>query len=141
VVLAPGDKVAVGDYSIEYMGARSLTKADRTEFFNDLLVSRPNGDTLAMTAWRAFYPDQRMTSTRAAIHSTPVEDLYIVSSESTDNGNAVFRIMVNPMVWWMWLAGPLLILGTAIALWPKRQALPLPSPEDTRVMASPVGKE
>ena len=68
----------------------------------------------------AFYPDLRMAATRAAIRSTPVEDLYIVSSESLEDGRVAFRILVNPLVWWMWLAGPLLLLGTLVALWPQR---------------------
>ena len=73
-----------------------------------------------MTAQRAFYPDFRMASTRAAIHSTPVEDFYVIPSEILEGGSVGFRVFVNPLVWWMWIAGPVLLLGTVIALWPQR---------------------
>ena len=62
-----------------------------------------------------------MTSSRAAIRSTPVEDLYIVTSETLEDGRVAARVLVNPLVWWMWWAGAVVILGTTIALWPARE--------------------
>ena len=80
-----------------------------------------------MTARRAFYPSFDMASTRAAIRSTPVEDFYVVPSENLSNGAVGFRILVNPMTWWMWAAGPVLVLGTVIALWPQTSLRPRPA--------------
>ena len=120
VILAPGESVEVEGYRIEYTGTRTQLRSDRTEFLNDLQVSQGNGAPRPMMAWRALYPAQNIAATRAAIRSTPIEDLYIVSSESLDDGRVAFRILVNPLVWWMWLAGPILILGTLVALWPQK---------------------
>jgi cytochrome c-type biogenesis protein CcmF len=122
IILAPGEKVNLNNYSIEYLGVREVVKSDRTEFFNDMKVQIDGGAEWIMTTWRAYYPDLRIASTRAAIRSTPLEDLYIVSTESMEDGSGVFRIMVKPLVWWMWLAGPVLILGTVVALWPERRS-------------------
>jgi Cytochrome c-type biogenesis protein CcmF C-terminal len=72
-----------------------------------------------MTPQRTFYPSFNMASTRAAIRSTPVEDFYVVPSENLPDGSVGFRILVNPLVWWMWVAGPVLVLGTVFALWPQ----------------------
>ncbi|MBI2171448.1 MAG: heme lyase CcmF/NrfE family subunit [Chloroflexi bacterium] len=119
VNLAPGDQATIRGYTVQYLGERFLPKADRTEYFNDLRVTLPSGKELGLTTWRAFYPDRRVASTRAAIRSTPLEDLYIVSSESMADGRVVFRILVNPLVWWMWVAGVVFILGTVVALWPQ----------------------
>ena len=75
-----------------------------------------------MDAWQGAYPAFRMLSTRAAIRSTPVEDIYVLFSEVQPDGqSAAFRLLVNPLVWWMWVAGPVMILGTVIALWPARR--------------------
>jgi cytochrome c-type biogenesis protein CcmF len=63
-----------------------------------------------------------MLSTRAAIRSTPVDDLYVMFSEVQPDGqSAAFRLLMNPLVWWMWVAGPVMIVGTVVALWPARQ--------------------
>jgi cytochrome c biogenesis factor len=96
--------------------------ADRTER-TALMSLMKNGSFVGLVeAWHGFYPSFSMLSTRAGIRSTPVEDLYVIFSELQPNGQtASFRILVNPMVWWMWLAGPFVILGTIVALWPARQ--------------------
>lgn len=65
-----------------------------------------------------------MSSTRASIRSTPVEDFYVIPSEVLDDGSTGFRVFVNPLVWWMWIAGPIFILGTVVALWPQRSPAP-----------------
>ncbi|PKB65789.1 MAG: hypothetical protein BZY82_06975 [SAR202 cluster bacterium Io17-Chloro-G3] len=119
-VIAEGDTIKVGDYNIQYEGARTETRSDRTEYFNTFEVTSANGRAFELTAWRAFYPEFRMTSSRAAIRSTPVEDLYIVTSETLEDGRVAARVLVNPLVWWMWWAGPLMILGALVALWPER---------------------
>ena len=69
----------------------------------------------------AFYPAHSMAATRAGIRTTPTEDLYIIASEFSDegSGSALFRVYVNPLVVWMWVAGPLMVLGTVVALWPE----------------------
>ena len=120
VILAPGQSVSVGGYEVQYVDSRTVQRADHVEFLADLSIYR-GGDPIAdLTAWRAFYPDFNMASTRAAIRSTPTEDLYIINSEFLDDGSAVFRILVNPLVMWIWVAGPVLVLGTVVALWPQR---------------------
>ena len=88
-----------------------------------------------MYARRTFYLSHEVAATRAAIRSTPIEDFYIVPSEFGENGTAVFRMYVNPLVWWMWVAGPLFVLGTVLALSPRRRPVPttLPLPKGVRL--------
>ena len=120
VFLAPGERVEVAGYDIEYLSTAATQRADRTEFASELSVYKGGSFLAVMTARRTFYPDFQMASTRAAIRSTPVEDLYIIPSETPRDTSVGFRVYVNPLVWWMWVAGPVLILGTLIALWPQR---------------------
>ena len=80
---------------------------------------------------RADYPSFRIASTIGAIHSTPIEDFYIVPSEFSGGGQAVFRVLINPMVWWMWASGPVMVLGTLLALSPRRR----PALADVRLPA------
>ena len=141
VILAPGAETKVGGYTVKYLGSRTQERADRAEFFNDVEVTTQNGEVFRMTTWRAFYPGFRMAATRPAIRSTPVDDLYIVSSETLEDGRVAFRILVNPLVWWMWLAGPVLILGTVVALWPERRPFTVPVMVPRRVRTAPAGSD
>ena len=77
-----------------------------------------------------YYPAFRMASTKSGLRSTPIEDLYIIPSEFFDDGSVGFRININPMVWWIWISGPFLILGTLITLWP-RESIPQVSARET----------
>jgi cytochrome c-type biogenesis protein CcmF len=95
--------------------------SDREESLASFTVFK-NGEYVGnMEAYRAFYPDFRIAATKGAIRSTLVEDFYIVPSEFQDGGQAVFRVLVNPLVWWMWASGPIITLGIAFGLWPVRQ--------------------
>lgn len=120
VALAPGEQATIGNYQVQFVGATSLTYPDRLERVATLRASNGGSDLGTLTAWRAFYPAFNMASTRAAIRSTPLEDLYIIFGQEQESGGATFRLMVNPLVWWLWLAGPIFILGTLVALWPQR---------------------
>ena len=71
---------------------------------------------------RAFYPGHNVGATKAAIWSTPLEDFYIVPSRFDEDGRGVFRVHIFPLVWWMWASGPVLVLGTLVAISPRRSA-------------------
>ncbi len=120
VALMPGESVTVQDYTLEYVDTTALAFSDRTEFRTTVEVYRDGELLETMHPQRTFHPAFNMASTRAAIRSTPVEDFYVVPSENREDGAVGFRILVNPLVWWMWVAGPVMIFGTVIALWPTR---------------------
>ena len=120
VVMFPGEEVVVGDYRMVYVDTTTLAYADRTEYRTTVEVYHKGEFLDAMHPRRTFHPEQNMASTLAAIRSTPVEDFYVVPSENREDGAVGFRILVNPLVWWMWVGGPVMILGTVIALWPSR---------------------
>ncbi len=49
------------------------------------------------------------------------EDLYVIlGSFDREGGWAVIKVLVNPMVSWIWIGGAIMVLGTLIALWPTR---------------------
>ena len=121
VILSLGERVTVEGYEIEYVDARHAQLSDHTESAATLNVYR-DGDRIAtLEPVQSFYPRFSIAPARAGIHSTPVEDLYIIPNRFFEDGSAGFRIMVTPLVMWMWIAGPVMILGTIVALWPVRR--------------------
>ena len=125
VILAPGERVTVEGYDIEYLGANHTQFPDRIESVATVMVER-DGEVLGTYQPRqVFYPQFSLRPARAAIRSTPAEDLYIIPNDFFDDGTVGFRILVNPLVMWMWIAGPVLVLGTLIALWPQTRRIPI----------------
>ena len=129
--MTTGDSATVGDYSFTFIGTRHATFADRQEDYARFEVFKGDSYLGIMEALRAEYPAFRIASTQGAIHSTPIEDFYIVPSEFDREGPAIFRVLINPMVWWMWASGPILVLGTLFALSPRRRLTPAVAPSRT----------
>ena len=121
VSLAPGDMASLGGDRVEYLGVQSEERADSTlhrAVLRGYWGERPLG---TLTPSQAFYPSWSIAHTRAAIRSTPAEDFYVVATEFSPDGRAIFSLSVNPLVPWMWASGPILLLGVLLCLWPGRQ--------------------
>ena len=122
--LAVGESATLGRYSFQYKGFQQSVYPDREEILAQFDVHQGTRYLGVMGAERTFYRNFRMVATRAAIRSTPIEDFYIVPSEFGEDGRAVFRVYINPLIWWMWASGPLLVLGTVLAISPGRRRIP-----------------
>ena len=122
VFLTIGESADIGAYTVEFVDVDPTLFSDRTERVANLAVYRGGEYIGPLEAWHGVYPSFQMVSTRAGIRTGPVEDLYVIFSEMQPDGRtAAFRLLLNPLVWWMWVAGPFVILGTVVALWPARQ--------------------
>jgi cytochrome c-type biogenesis protein CcmF len=121
VALAPGESTDLGGYTITYNFRDVVKKSDRTEVTTTVQVYRGDNFLGTFKPWRAYYPSFNMSSTRAAIRTTPMEDLYIIAGEELDDGRVVFRLYVNPLMVWIWIAGPIVLLGFLVLLWPQRE--------------------
>ena len=119
--LETGEAASLGRYSFRYLDFRESSHPDREEFTARFDVYAGDRYLGRMRARRSLYRDFNIAATRAAIRSTPLEDFYIVPSEFGDDGRAVFRVYINPLVWWMWASGPVLFLGTMLAVSPRRR--------------------
>ena len=58
-------------------------------------------------------------STEVGIRSGLREDLYVVLGGLVDGTEqAVYRFTINPLVWWVWFGGYVIVAGGLIVLWP-----------------------
>ena len=58
-------------------------------------------------------------STAVAIRSDAREDLYVVFAGAVQGTEeAVYRVTINPLVWWVWYGGLVLAIGGLISMWP-----------------------
>ena len=130
-VMRPGETRTLGEYTFTYTGTEHTVYSDREEDVALFQVVSGESSLGVMRPFRTTYPSFGIAATRGAIHSTPIEDFYIVPSEFGDDGQDVFLVLINPMVWWMWASGPILVLGMLLAVSPQRQ----PSPVSLRIPA------
>jgi cytochrome c-type biogenesis protein CcmF len=62
---------------------------------------------------------------RAVYRSTLVEDLYIILSgfSEVEQNQATLKVLVRPLVAWMWIGGFVIAFGTIVAVLPGRRKL------------------
>ena len=58
-------------------------------------------------------------STEVAIRSDIQEDVYVVFAGAVGGTEeVVYRFTFNPLVWWVWYGGVVLVIGGLITMWP-----------------------
>ena len=55
-----------------------------------------------------------------ATHSNFKEDLYVILA-GYEKDFATFKVLVNPLVIWLWIGGGIMILGTIVVVLPDRR--------------------
>jgi cytochrome c-type biogenesis protein CcmF len=123
--LAPGEQLTVAGHQVRLIGLRGDTDSAREAVFADLDVRGPDGFLGVFSPARFVYhshPGQ--PTSEVAIDGDPARDLFLVLGEvDEDGGRAVIRAVVNPLVFWIWLGGALMVLGTVWALVRRRALL------------------
>lgn len=118
VTLTPGQEATIGSYRLVYNslsmnseGGKDVVSASMTAYSGDQLLG-------TMAPSKEFYKGFDNPNTEVSIHSTPVEDLYLILNSWDAQQKAVFKFVVNPLVTWIWIGGYVLLLGSVIAFWP-----------------------
>ncbi len=110
VTLQPGATASVGGYSLTYTGSEQRQLGDHTE-----LVALMRFGDLTLEPARATYAGLGGQSlTHVAISTTPVADVYVILVGTNPDGSAAFRILVNPLVSWIWAGGIVIIVGVVL---------------------------
>ena len=110
VTLAPGQSVSVAGYTLTYAGTQQRDQGDHT----DLVASMRFGDQTLEPARASYAGLGGQSLTHVAISTTPIADLYVVLAGTGADGSASFRVIVNPLVTWIWAGGAVVILGVVL---------------------------
>jgi cytochrome c-type biogenesis protein CcmF len=90
--------------------------------YAELTASKDGKPIGTLQPEKVFYSTHPNPSTEVAILGGLVEDLYVILAGWEKDGRATLKILVNPLVAWMWIGGYVMVAGTVFALWPGRGA-------------------
>jgi len=127
--LKPGESVEMRSvfghtYRFTHVGISQYEALNRIVSAATVEVREDGGPPRLMTSEKRQHVDsfKRPTfepSTEVAIRSTVQEDLYIVFAGAVNGTEeAVYRFNLNPLVWWVWFGGFVLVLGGLVTMWP-----------------------
>jgi len=124
-----GSKETVGNYEVELAALSEVERPNHYAYIADLNVYTAAGEfvTELHPEKRIYFhrdpnPDKRQPHSELDIYSTLVRDIYsIFTGVDPKNKVGYFKIMINPLVQWVWIGSYFLIIGTVIAMWPVRR--------------------
>ena len=120
--MGAGDSLQVSGYKIVCQTFSQDTNAEYDTDFALLDVSHNGKKVVQLTPeHRTYFPDtdHAQSSTIAAIHSTLAADLYVVFQGTNPNtGRPIIKVILNPLVNWIWIGVGIVVFGTIVALVP-----------------------
>ncbi|MGD8824695.1 MAG: cytochrome c-type biogenesis CcmF C-terminal domain-containing protein, partial [Myxococcales bacterium] len=124
--LRPGETMSVAGHTVRYDQPRMETDPNKRMIFTDMTLLGESGAEKGQVAPAKFIyrTHPQMPTTEVAIRSRPSEDVYVIMSTvdpSTQRGT--FRVIVRPLVAWIWFGGIVLLLGAILGMWPSTREL------------------
>jgi cytochrome c-type biogenesis protein CcmF len=119
--LKPGESMSVGDFTLRFgnlnqytTDAKHVTAASLTVYNGERKLGEiaPEKNVYVYSGNREINQE-----TEVSILSSFTHDLYVILSNFQD-GSASFRVLINPMVSWIWAGGLVLLLGAIVIMWP-----------------------
>jgi cytochrome c-type biogenesis protein CcmF len=123
VRVARGEIVPIGSYDLRYDGRRDSNEVYRQVVWTDFTVMRDGREISTLAAGKSFHPNEQQPIAQVGIRSTPWEDLYVtLGGVEPDGSAATLKVMLNPMVMWIWIGGLIITLGALVTIIPSRSA-------------------
>ncbi|HEU5491428.1 MAG TPA: heme lyase CcmF/NrfE family subunit [Gaiellaceae bacterium] len=118
--LQPGQTMAVGSYTLGYLGSTFRQGRNHDELRAQLAVSRDGTPMGVVAAGKNRYHVEAFFSSAVAIRTDwlRAEDLFVIGEDFNRDGSVDLKVLVNPLVGLIWVAGVVFLLGSVITLWP-----------------------
>ena len=122
--LTTGMSMTINEYTLTY------ESMDRYETESKGVVSATlsvynHGELIGkLIPEKYFHRSYDQPVTEVAIRSTLLDDLYVILVDWEEDGSTAFKVLINPLVNWIWIGGIVLVIGGLIAFWPEPRKLP-----------------
>jgi cytochrome c-type biogenesis protein CcmF len=146
VRLEEGQSAAVAGHTVRYLGATSEELDEKTVVGARVEV---DGGPVYEPRLNIFTASAEQSSGQPiqtpSVRTGPIDDVYLVLLSAPSGDSVSLRVIVQPLVAWLWAGGVLMAVGTVLAAWPGRRrrptdpvSAPIAGPADERPR-EPVG--
>ncbi len=135
--LSEGDVATVGSHTLVYEGIEITDDAEKT---TTAALVRVDGGKVYRPAIELFAFGGQSIGT-PSVSTSLVEDVYLTLLEQPENADdpVVIRVVLQPLVTWLWIGGGLMAVGTALAAFPGRRRRPTQPTSEIVHEREPVG--
>ena len=146
--LRPGESLEISSpfgytYRLTYQDLSWYTATNMTKLIASVRVEKEGERIATLTAEKRSYRQREEVASEVGIWRVWNEDLYLILAGIDDpNGVldgtnrrplATFRVLVHPLVPWIWFGGFVMAVGTLIAMWPASEGRTPPSAPQRQV--------
>ncbi len=118
--VSAGDRFEVAGYTVAYGGLRTVNEPHRELLVADLTITG-NGAAAQLAPAVVFFPNATQAVGSPGIAAGLGDDVYTILAayDTTAHSWATIRVLVIPLVSWLWLGGAVVGLGAVIAALPQ----------------------
>lgn len=131
--LNPGQSVTLGSYVVRFDGLKMVPSQNHQAVSAQVSVLENGAPVGSLAPEKDYYPASQQWQTEVAVRSSLREDLYLILAGWGDDQSATLKVIINPLVTWLWIGFIVFISGTLIAMWP--------DPREARLLARVRMKE
>jgi cytochrome c-type biogenesis protein CcmF len=115
-----GEEFTLGDYTLRFLDLSSRNDPEKDVMSARLEILKGGVSRGQLTPEKHFHHKSEQPMTEVKIHSTLMEDLYVVLSGWDDQQQVTFHVFINPMVQWIWIGIAIMVLGGVFVLFPNK---------------------
>ena len=127
--LSPGEEIYFANYIFKLNSITSEARDNHYAFISDMdVIDERNSLLTSLYPEKRIYfywnpdPEKRQPHSELDIYSTMKKDIYsIFSAYDAEKNQGYFKIMINPLVNWVWIGGIVMVIGSLFAFWPSKR--------------------
>jgi cytochrome c-type biogenesis protein CcmF len=118
--LSPGQSLQAAGYTLTYRQLSTATAGNHEEVRAAVDLTRGGHQVARLHPGKNRYFAEQQVSNEMAIHTSwlRAEDVDVIADQVNADGSVYFKVLVKPLVNFIWLAGFVFLGGAVIALWP-----------------------
>ncbi|HST60868.1 MAG TPA: cytochrome c-type biogenesis CcmF C-terminal domain-containing protein, partial [Longimicrobium sp.] len=131
--LRPGEQMKIASpfghtYTLTYQAMSAYPATNMTKVIASVNVAKDGRPAGVLTAEKRSYRQREEVASEVGIRRAWNEDLYLILAGIDDINGVVqgtnprpivtFKVLVQPLVPWIWVGGLIMAIGTLVALWP-----------------------
>jgi cytochrome c-type biogenesis protein CcmF len=114
------ERLSIGRYLIQFEGLKGTQQPTHFRVEGAFRVFHDGTEWGVLSPALKFFPTQQSPIGRAVHGSSPSEDIYLILSgfSELNQNQATLKVLVRPLVVWIWIGGFVIALGTLLAILP-----------------------
>ncbi|MEW6616464.1 MAG: heme lyase CcmF/NrfE family subunit [Thermodesulfobacteriota bacterium] len=120
ITLKKGESFNIKGYTLRYDDLSSYLSANKHTVAAILTLFNGAYKVGILAPEKSLYKGQDQLTTDVALHTNLMEDFYVILAGYDEDG-ATFKVMINPLVLWLWIGGGVIACGAAIVMLPDRR--------------------